>query len=94
VAPEEASEADPVGATPFDAEAMQVTETFGPSQEDGVALIGGINDEWLRQMAPEAIERNGDVLIFVGVNADDNVGAFECDAGHGCWVTADMKKSP
>ena len=58
--------------------------TNGPSQQLGIALVGGGYEEWTAQAAAEAIESNGDVLIFVGVDADDDVVAFKCDAGHGC----------
>jgi hypothetical protein len=36
------------------------------------------------QAAPETVQSNGYVLVFVSVDADDDVIACKCDAGHGC----------
>ena len=83
MAAEEPSEADPVGPASLDREHPHIPESQRPREQFCVAEVRCVEVE-LTEMFAEAIQRDGDVFIFVGVDADDDAGAFECDASHDC----------
>jgi hypothetical protein len=80
----EAGQADPIRTAPLHGEGVHWTERTGPSQQFGVALVGGVDEQWFAEASPEAVEGDRDVLVLMGVDADDDVVAFKRDAGHGC----------
>jgi hypothetical protein len=84
VAPKEPGQADPIGATPLDSEDFHRPERARPGEQVGVSGIGCLDDTRIAETAAQSVDRHGDVLIFVGVDADDDVAALKCDAVHDC----------
>ena len=74
----------PVGAAAFDTERVNGPEAVSPVEQLDVA--GGVrrHESWLVDDAAEAVDRHRDMLILVGVDTDDEIGASKCDAGHDC----------
>jgi hypothetical protein len=70
---QKAEEARAIRAAPLDAERVHVTEVGGPFDEGRVA-IRGRGDEEFAQHTAKPVESVRDVLILVGVDADDDIG--------------------
>jgi len=83
VAAQEPGQADAVGAAALDGEQVESAPCVGPGEQFGVAVVGG-GDRQVAEAASEAVDGDGDVGVFVGVDADDDVVAFKCEASHGC----------
>lgn len=62
---------------------MDATERGRPGQQLRVALVRRV-DEQLAQTPAVPIDRDGDVLVLVGVDPDDDIGPFKRDACHDC----------
>jgi hypothetical protein len=67
MAAQEPGQPEPVGAGPFHPERRHATQTGRPGEQVGVAA-GRRGSEPFAQPAPEPVERDRDVLIFVGVD--------------------------
>lgn len=90
VSAQEPRQPDTVGAGAFHAEADE--PALGPdvalAEREQVGETGRCGgDEFLTHTAAEAVEHDGDVLVLVGVNADDDVVATKQHAGHRPWVS-------
>jgi hypothetical protein len=84
VTPEELRQSGPVRAAALHPEGVNVAERRRPRQQLGIAIGVRRNEPCLAEEATEAIDGDGDVFVFVGVDPDDDIGAFECNAGHDC----------
>ena len=80
---QEAGQADPIGATALHTERHDAAELERPSEKLGIAVVGR-DDRSIVESAAQPVEGNGDMLVLVGVDADDDIGPFERDAGHDC----------
>ena len=68
----EAREAGPVGAGAFGPECFDGAERARPGHQVGIARpVGGRPER--RKSGAEVIDRHGDMLVFVGVDADDHL---------------------
>ena len=63
---------------------MNTTQGLGPCQQLRVAAVCD-REVILAETATKAVNHDGDVFVLVGVDTDDDIGALECDAGHGYW---------
>ena len=75
VAAEEPSESDPVGPAPLDREDTHIPEGQRPGEQFRVAEVRRVEVK-LPEMTADSVKCDGDVLILVGVDADDDAGAF------------------
>jgi hypothetical protein len=80
---QEAGQTDPVGAAALHPERHHPAQPERPGDQLAIAVVGRV-DRPIVEVAAEPVEGDGDVLVLVGVDADDDVGACERDAGHGC----------
>jgi hypothetical protein len=79
---QEPAEPGSIGTGPFDADLGHLSEVLEPAQQRLVA--GGIGTERLgSDQSPERIERGGNVIVQVGVDAPGDPGRGFYD-GHGC----------
>jgi len=83
VAAQESRQPDPVGTGALNTERHDTALAVGPRQKVGVAVVGRW-DEQLVEATAEPVDGHGDVLVFVRVDTDDDIGALKGDAGHGC----------
>jgi hypothetical protein len=84
VAAQEPGQTNAIGATALDREDMDLAERTRPGEELGVAIIVGVEELRFVDEPADAVDGDGDVLVLVGVDADDDVAAIERDAGHDC----------
>ena len=85
-----AGQPDPVGPGAFDTEADQTAlgSHVGLAEREQVGVAGRRGwDELLAYPAPKAIEQDSDVLVFVGVDTDEDVVAPKQHAWHRPWVS-------
>jgi hypothetical protein len=83
MAAQEPGQADPVGPAALDRVEMHRPQGAGPGDQRGVAIVGGRDGEPV-EPATEAVEGDGDVGVLMGVDTDDDIGAGEREARHGC----------
>jgi len=81
VTAQEPGQSTAVGPGSLDAERADSAELVGQSEQLGVS-IRPRGDGELAESAAEAVERDRDVFVLVGVDTDDDVATAECDAGH------------
>lgn len=63
---------------------MDRAERTRPGEELGVAIIVRVEELRFVDEPTDAVDGDGDVLVLVGVDADNDVAAIERDAGHDC----------
>ena len=73
MATEEPCQADAVGAASLHGECVDGSEPTGPGEELGVTVVRGVDDQWLTKSAADTVEGYRDVLVLVGVDADNDV---------------------
>lgn len=83
VTAQEAGQARPIGPGSFDAERDYSPVASSPPEQRRVPVRSG-RDEELAEAAAKPVEDDGDMLILVRVDTDDDIGTNERDAGHGC----------
>jgi hypothetical protein len=94
VAAQEPGQPDAVGAGALDPERHDTALCLGPGQQLLVALGRDIDAEVV-QTAAKPVDSDRDVAVFVGVHADDDIGAGQWDAGHGCCpLVGGQRRSP
>src|SRR5699024_1562655 len=84
VAAQEPGEPESVAAGALHTEGVDGPECPSPVEEFGVAT-GVRRDVELTEPTAEAVDGDGDMLVLVGVDPDDDIGPVERDAAHGCW---------
>lgn len=76
LAAEEPGEADAVRSGPLHTERheLPVRADMGEAEREQLLVPGdGRGDEQLGEPAAESVEQNGDVFVFVSVDADDDI---------------------
>jgi hypothetical protein len=84
VAAQEPGQTNAIRAAALDREDMDLAERTRPGKELGVATIVRVEELRFVDEPTDAVDGDGDVLVLVGVDADNDVAAIERDAGHDC----------